>query len=789
MALIKVMSAFFHKLPICRLPAMVMRAGCFAFAIFGGLAQAVPPAGYRLAWQDEFDGSALDSTKWGYRTDTRFWSKQLPANVSVSGGFLNLHLKKEAVDSVQYTAGGVISKNRVRYGYYESRLKVPPGRGWHTSFWMMKSGRLATDTVATELDVLENDSVSPLKYGVNVHRHLPTPHLTYGTKTVTTPSLSASFNTLGCEYTPTTIKYFFNGALVQTVNATLFAHDDLNIWLTSIAAPLGGTTSVDDTQLPAVAQYDYVRFYEPIPAPPPSPTVSIVNPASAAVTLADRSTTLRLEAVVDVPSGTPTVAWSLVDGPGTVTFSSSSATQTNASFSANGTYTLRCTATNEGGPGSDIVRVGVAAPTMIELRQETGGYQHAATIIRGDQTTWNAGSRDQLLVGRTTAPFRSLFSFDLSPLSPGAVIQEATMDLKTVGGVGTVGALQLRGLSATPVEGTGTADGSTGSDLGTGTGATWTTRTGGSQAADLWTSPGGDFTPDVLTEAPGFDATVLDLPVTLPATPALTAAVQTAHAAGQPLNLILSATNESLAAYVRLASDDSTTEVSRPVLRLTFTGNPAPTVNPGLPPAAIAGSPAQLAGVVSDSGSSQWSLLSGPGAASFSNDSSPASTVTFDQAGTYLLELVAIGTFVETSRTLLVYVDPNPATLSGWQALTWPGVIDPNTIGASMDPDKDGLSNLLEWALHLDATIPSTFRPVLTKTATELQYTYTRRKTAPGEAAFQLEWSDTLANNWSSIGVIEGPPLSLSATSESVTAAIPSGSIGKRFLRLKVLIP
>jgi hypothetical protein len=106
-----------------------------------------------------------------------------------------------------------------------------------------------------------------------------------------------------------------------------------------------------------------------------------------------------------------------------------------------------------------------------------------------------------------------------------------------------------------------------------------------------------------------------------------------------------------------------------------------------------------------------------------------------------------------------------------------------------MDPDKDGLSNLLEWALHLDATIPSTFRPVLTKTATELQYTYTRRKTAPGEAAFQLEWSDTLANNWSSIGVIEGPPLSLSATSESVTAAIPSGSIGKRFLRLKVLIP
>ena len=166
-----------------------------------------------------------------------------------------------------------------------------------------------------------------------------------------------------------------------------------------------------------------------------------------------------------------------------------------------------------------------------------------------------------------------------------------------------------------------------------------------------------------------------------------------------------------------------------------------------------------------------------------------AGGVIFDQPGTYLLELAATGTFAETSRTLLVNVAPNPATLSGWQALTWPGVSDPNIIGASMDPDKDGLSNLLEWALHLDATIPSTFRPVLTQNTTELQYTYTRRKTAPGEAVFQLEWSDTLGNDWSLTGVIEDAPVSLTATTESVTVKIPTGSSGKRFLRLKVSTP
>ncbi len=749
------------------------------------MALAAPPAGYRLAWQDEFDGTVLDTAKWNYRTDTKLWSKQLPANVSVSGGLLNLHLKKETVDTVFYTGAGVISKNLVRYGYYETRMKTPPGAGWHTSFWMMKHdglGGTGTTATAVEIDVIENDSITPLKYGVNSHRWNPGPHQSFGAKSVTTPSLTADFHVFGCEFTAATLKYFFDGTLVQTVDATQFPHDDVNIWLTSIAANLGGTTSVDDTQLPALAQYDYARFYEPFPAP----TVSIVNPTFAAVTLSDSATTLRLEASVSASS----VVWSLVDGPGSVTFSAPAAAQTNASFSAAGTYTLQCAATNAGGTSTDRVHVGVAAPVTIPLRQEIGGYQYTATIIRSDQPTWNAGSRNQLLVGRTTALFRSLFSFDLSPLASGAIISSAALVLKTVsGGVGTVGALQLRALSATPVEGTGISDGTAGANLGTGTGATWTTRTGGSQASDLWSSAGGDFAAAILSETPGFDATVPGQTVTLPA---LTTAAQTAHAAAQPLNLILSAANETIAgtAYVRIASDDDSLESNRPVLRLSFTGNSAPTVNPGAAPAAFIGSPAVLGGSVSLATSSQWRLLSGPGNASFSNAASATSNVTFNQVGAYLLELAAANSFAETSRTLAITVSaPDPATIAGWQALTWPGNSDPNIIGPTMDPDFDGLTNLLEWALRLDPEIPNPFQPALTRNASELQYTYTRRKTATGAAAFQIEWSDTLGNDWSSAGVTQDSPVSLSTSEESVTTRIPAGSTGRRFLHLKVSIP
>lgn len=331
-----------------------------------------PVTGYKLAWSDEFNGPALDTDKWNYRTDTRFWSLQRAANVRVADGSLYLDLKKETFGTTSYTGGGVISKKLFRYGYYEARIKVPPGSGWHSSFWMMKYNRLATDTVSIELDVIENDSVTPLKYGVNTHRHLPIPHLTYGWKNVVTPSLSANYHVFGCEFTPTLIRYFFEGNVVQTVNATQFPHNDLNIWLTSIAAPLGGTTSVDDAQLPAAALYDYARFF----APGATASVNVTAPGSAGVTLAatDHSLRIAANATSSDPALTPSILWSKFSGPGDVTFADPTQLTTTASFSSPGTYVLQCTATVDGNPTSARVPVAVDAPLPAMFRQSFDGY-------------------------------------------------------------------------------------------------------------------------------------------------------------------------------------------------------------------------------------------------------------------------------------------------------------------------------------------------------------------------------------------------------------------------------
>ena len=225
----------------------------------------LPPPGYKLVWSDEFNGASLDTNKWDFRTDSKMWSTQLPQNVSVRDGKLILSAKKEDAGGKHYTGGGIISKQAFKYGYYESRFKVPPGAGWHTSFWMMLHnghGGTGPTVSAQELDVCENDSVNLKYYGVNVHKWNPQPHVAMGGKDVTTPDLSAGLHTFGCEFTPESVKYYFEGRLVRAVAVTNFAHSDQHIWLTTIASNLGGTKAVDDIKLPASAEFDYVRFYE-----------------------------------------------------------------------------------------------------------------------------------------------------------------------------------------------------------------------------------------------------------------------------------------------------------------------------------------------------------------------------------------------------------------------------------------------------------------------------------------------------------------------------------------------
>jgi beta-glucanase (GH16 family) len=224
-----------------------------------------PPPGYHLVWADEFDGAELNPKDWIHRTGLRYWSVQQPQNVAVHDGNLWLACRKEAVGNSSYTAGGVISKRVFRYGYFESRFKVPPTKGWHTSFWLMHNAEANRDAHAgsrQEIDICDNDSSRLTCYGANLHQWAPE-HRGLGQRMIRTPDESAVFHLWACEFTPERVVYYFDGRPVLLNDVTkLPDHGDMSVWLTTIAAPLGATSAVDENRLPVYAVYDYVRVYE-----------------------------------------------------------------------------------------------------------------------------------------------------------------------------------------------------------------------------------------------------------------------------------------------------------------------------------------------------------------------------------------------------------------------------------------------------------------------------------------------------------------------------------------------
>ncbi len=533
------------------------------------------------------------------------------------------------------------------------------------------------------------------------------------------------------------------------------------------------------------------------------PVVSITSPSVSPVSLSSKSQTLELSGAVQT-SGAPlaSVAWSKVSGPGTVTFSSPSGFTTGAGFSASGIYVLRLSGTSGTATGSADVTVLVEPPGALTFREGVGGYAHTGTMIRGDggYAAFNSGARNEILIGKTSAPMRGLFSFDLSSVPGGLVPASVRLDLWTSGSSGALAStLQLFRLHLEPAEGTGTGGNSTNAD----TGATWARRT--NAAANVpWKGNGtiagadpgtADYAPEPLSTVASA-VPVTSQQKTFDSAPAFVAAVGTALAGDRRLNLLAIApemeANATTNNYFRFCSDDYATESSRPLLTITFDApGVLPTASAGVPLAVTAGGPASLAGTATNATSTTWSLVSGPGIPDFADASDPGSSVTFDVPGSYTLRLTAANGSGEVSSTLVVTVTPPATAFERWQALHWPGVSNPATIGPVADPDGDGLPNLLEFAVGRLPGTPENSPGSVSLAGGTLEFTYPRSHEAVADGInFIVEWSDTLGNDWSTAGVTHAAvPGTDNGTTELWKATMPAGSAESRFVRLKVQYP
>ncbi len=91
--------------------------------------------GWRLVWHDEFDGSALDASKWNVllREQSKHNELQyyLPDEVWVEKGMLHIRSERRTYGSQQYTSGRLDTSGKFApvYGRFEIRGRLPRGRG------------------------------------------------------------------------------------------------------------------------------------------------------------------------------------------------------------------------------------------------------------------------------------------------------------------------------------------------------------------------------------------------------------------------------------------------------------------------------------------------------------------------------------------------------------------------------------------------------------------------------------------------------------------------------------
>jgi hypothetical protein len=234
-----------------------------------------PPSGWTLAWADEFNGTALDTSKWnievngngGGNNELQYYTAR-QENIRVTGGELVIEARKEAYMGKQYTSGRITTQNKAswKYGRMEARMKIPTGKGTWPAFWMLGNAISTVGWPASgEIDIMEHVNSEAMIHGTIHWSDQNNAYANYGG-----PSGSldyGQYHVYAVEWDASAIRWYVDGNkfhevnIAGGVNGTSEFHAPYFL-LFNLAVggnwPGGPDAS---TPFPNRMQVDYVRVY------------------------------------------------------------------------------------------------------------------------------------------------------------------------------------------------------------------------------------------------------------------------------------------------------------------------------------------------------------------------------------------------------------------------------------------------------------------------------------------------------------------------------------------------
>lgn len=214
-------------------------------------ASSVAANGWELVWSDEFDGTAIDTTKWSFeRNCMGGGNNELQCytnrseNAFVADGKLHIVARKETFSGQakgdddpsynvndtsvtrDYTSARLRSKNKGdwKYGRMEIRAKLPTGQGLWPAIWMLPTEwKYGGWPLSGEIDIMEAVNLNTTNGGNAVHGTLhygdSWPNNKYtGTSTTPTANVWDEFHTYAVEWEEGEIRWYVNDKHFATQN-------------------------------------------------------------------------------------------------------------------------------------------------------------------------------------------------------------------------------------------------------------------------------------------------------------------------------------------------------------------------------------------------------------------------------------------------------------------------------------------------------------------------------------------------------------------------------------------
>jgi len=219
--------------------------------------------GYTLFWEDNFEGTELDKTKWAPRgTGPRRIGYNDPSMIEVKDG--HLHLKYDIKkDSIMAGAIGTGSTFMTTYGYFECRAQMQNSTGIWSAFWMQSPNISKGEDpgeFGAEIDIFEYFKEEGEDHMTHcVHWAYGPNQKSSGRMDSDLPGLSEGFHTFALEWTSEKYAFYMDGLKFHETNKGLSHTDQYMILSMEIPTYLEG---IKNASAPDAMIVDYVRVYK-----------------------------------------------------------------------------------------------------------------------------------------------------------------------------------------------------------------------------------------------------------------------------------------------------------------------------------------------------------------------------------------------------------------------------------------------------------------------------------------------------------------------------------------------